>query len=33
MSPIEWILVMLIFISSGVTLWTLIVNQKGVIKK
>ncbi|KJU98648.1 Uncharacterised protein [Streptococcus pneumoniae] len=33
MSPIEWILVMLIFISSGVTLWTLIVDQKGVIKK
>ena len=33
MSPIEWILVMLIVISSGVTLWTLIVDQKGVIKK
>ncbi|VJK94767.1 Uncharacterised protein [Streptococcus pneumoniae] len=33
MSPIEWILVMLILISSGVTLWTLIVVQKGVIKK
>ncbi len=33
MSPIEWILVMLIVISSGVTIWTLIVNQKGVIKK
>ncbi|BAV79616.1 Uncharacterised protein [Streptococcus pneumoniae] len=33
MSPIEWILVMLIFISSGLTLWTLIVDQKGVIKK
>ena len=33
MSSIEWILVMLIFISSGVTLWTLIVDQKGVIKK
>ena len=33
MSPIEWILVMLIIISSGVTLWTLIVDQKGVIKK
>jgi hypothetical protein len=33
MSPIEWILVMLIAISSGVTLWTLIVDQKGVIKK
>lgn len=29
MSPIEWILVMLIFISSGVTLWTLIVDQEG----
>lgn len=33
MSPIEWILVMLIFISSGVTLWTLIVDQEGGIKK
>lgn len=33
MSSIEWILVMLILISSGVTLWTLIVDQKGVIKK
>ncbi|CZC52693.1 Uncharacterised protein [Streptococcus pneumoniae] len=33
MSPIEWILVMLIVISSGVTLWTLTVDQKGVIKK
>ncbi|CAG5815412.1 Uncharacterised protein [Streptococcus pneumoniae] len=33
MSPIEWILVMLILISSGITLWTLIVDQKGVIKK
>ncbi|EGR94379.1 hypothetical protein HMPREF9178_0193 [Streptococcus mitis bv. 2 str. F0392] len=33
MSPIEWILVMLIIISSGVTLWTLIVDQKGVIKE
>lgn len=33
MSPIEWILVMFIVISSGVTLWTLIVDQKGVIKK
>ncbi len=33
MSPIEWILVMLIVISSGVTLWTLIVEQEGVIKK
>ena len=33
MSPIEWILVILILISSGMTLWTLIVDQKGVIKK
>ena len=33
MSSIEWILVMLIFISSGVTVLTMIVNQKGVIKK
>lgn len=33
MSSIEWILVMLILISSGMTLWTLIVDQKGVIKK
>ena len=33
MSPIEWILVMLIVISSGVTLWTLIVDQEEVIKK
>ncbi|CAG6362260.1 Uncharacterised protein [Streptococcus pneumoniae] len=33
MSPIEWILVMLILISSGVTFWTLIVDQKGGIKK
>ena len=33
MSPIEWILVMLILISSCVTIWTLIVDQKGVIKK
>lgn len=33
MSSIEWILVMLILISSGVTLWTLIVDQKGVTKK
>ena len=32
MSPIEWILVMLIVISSGVTLWTLIVEQEGVIR-
>ena len=33
MSPIEWILVMLIVISSGVTIWTFIVDQKGVIKE
>lgn len=33
MSPIEWVLVILILISSGVTLWTLIVDQEGVIKK
>ena len=33
MSPIEWILVMLIVISSGVTIWTFIVDKKGVIKK
>ena len=33
MSPSEWILVMFILISSGVTLWTLVVDQKGVIKK
>ena len=33
MSSIEWILVMLILISSGVTLWTLIVDQEGGIKK
>lgn len=33
MSPIEWILVMLIVISSGMTFWTLIVDKKGVIKK
>lgn len=33
MSPIEWILVMLILISSGVTFWTLIVDQKRGIKK
>ncbi|CFP88176.1 Uncharacterised protein [Streptococcus pneumoniae] len=33
MSPIEWILVMLILISSGVTLRTLVVDQRGVIKK
>lgn len=32
MSPIEWVLVMVIFISNGVTLWTLIVDQEGVIK-
>ena len=29
MSPIEWILVMLIVISSGVTIWTMIVDKKG----
>lgn len=29
MSPIEWILVMLIVISSGVTILTLIVDQEG----
>ena len=33
MSPIEWILVVLIFISIGVTLWTLVADQRGVIKK
>lgn len=33
MSPIEWVLVMLIVISSDVTIWTLIVDQKGGIKK
>ncbi|RSI78925.1 hypothetical protein D8855_09120 [Streptococcus mitis] len=33
MSPIEWVLVILILISSGVTLWTLIVDQEGGIKK
>lgn len=33
MSPIEWILVMLIVISSDVTIWTLIVDKKGGIKK
>lgn len=33
MSPIEWILVMLIVISSGVTVLTLIVDKKGGIKK
>ena len=33
MSPIEWILVMLILISSGVTVLTMIVDKKGVIKK
>ena len=33
MSPIEWILVMLIVISSGVTVLTMIVDQEGVIKK
>lgn len=29
MSPIEWILVMLIVISSGVTVLTMIVDQEG----
>ncbi|AGY41031.1 Uncharacterised protein [Streptococcus pneumoniae] len=33
MSPIEWILVMLIVISSGVTVLTMVVDKKGVIKK
>ena len=33
MSPIEWILVMLIVISSGVIVLTMIVDKKGVIKK
>ena len=33
MSPIEWILVILIVISSEVTLCSLIVDKKGVIKK
>ncbi|KJQ56859.1 Uncharacterised protein [Streptococcus cristatus ATCC 51100] len=33
MSPIEWILVMLIVISSGVTVLIMVVDQKGVIKK
>ena len=33
MSPIEWVLVMLIFISSGVTILTMVVDKKGVIKK
>ncbi|RSI42063.1 hypothetical protein D8866_09670 [Streptococcus parasanguinis] len=33
MSPIEWILVMLIVISSGVTVLTMIVDKKGVDKK
>lgn len=33
MSLIEWVLVILILISSGVTVWTLIVDQEGVIKK
>ena len=33
MSPIEWILVMIIVISSGVTILTMIVDKKGVIKK
>lgn len=33
MSSIEWVLVILILISSGVILWTLIVDQEGGIKK
>ncbi|VIP71593.1 Uncharacterised protein [Streptococcus pneumoniae] len=33
MSSIEWILVMLIVISSGVTVMTMVVDQKEVIKK
>lgn len=33
MSPIEWILVMLIVISSGVTVLPMIVDKKGEIKK
>lgn len=33
MSPIEWILVMLIVISSGVTVMTMVVDKKEVIKK
>ncbi len=33
MSPIEWILVMLIVISSGVTVLTMVVDKNGVIKK
>ena len=33
MSPIEWILVMLIVISSGVTVLRMIVDKKGVDKK
>lgn len=33
MSPIEWILIMLIVISSGVTVLTMVVDKKGGIKK
>ena len=33
MSPIEWILVMLIVVSSGGTVLTMIVDKKGVVKK
>lgn len=33
MSPIEWILVMLIVISSGVRVLPMIVDKKGEIKK
>ncbi|CAL3588829.1 Uncharacterised protein [Streptococcus pneumoniae] len=33
MSSIEWILVMLIVISSGVTVMTMVVDKKEVIKK
>ena len=33
MSPIEWILVILIVISSGVTVLTMVVDKKGMIKK
>ena len=32
MSPIEWVLAILILISSGVTLCTLVVDQEEVIK-
>lgn len=33
MSSIEWILVMFIVISSGVTVMTMVVDKKEVIKK